>query len=68
MSVQAQNIVSLAIAAVLAGIGAITAITPEALGLDPVVGRWLGVVVAVLGAIQTQLHQVTGPRLKGEEG
>ncbi len=68
MSVQAQNYLSLAIAVTLAGIGAVTAITPEALGLDPVVGRWLGVVVAMLGAVQTQMHQVTRPRLKGEEG
>ncbi len=68
MSLQAQNYLSLTIAVTLAGIGAVTAITPEALGLDPVVGRWLGVVVAMLGAIQTQMRQVTGPRLKGEEG
>ncbi len=67
MSVQAQNYLSLAIAAVLAGIGVITAGTPEAFGLSPIVGRWLGVVVAMLGVVQVRMHQVTPARLKGEE-
>lgn len=67
MSLRVQNIVSLAIAATLAGIGVVMAGTPESFGLDAIVVRWLGVVVAVLGAMQTQLHQVTGPRLAGKE-
>ena len=67
MSVQVQNYLSLAIAAILAGIGVIMAGSPESFGLDPIVVRWLGVVVAVLGAIQTQMPHVTGARLAGKE-
>lgn len=67
MTVQAQNIVSLGIAAVLAGIGVIMTGTPESFGLEPTAVRWLGVIVAVLSVVQTQLRQVTGARLKGEE-
>lgn len=67
MSVQVQNYISIAIAATLAGIGVILVGEPSTYGLDPIVVRWLGVVVAVLGALQTQMHQVTGPRLTGKE-
>lgn len=67
MSMRAQNITSIVIAAVLAGIGVIMAGTPESFGLNPIIVRWLGVVVAILGAVQTQMHRITPERLKGEE-
>ncbi len=68
MSVQAQNYLSIAIAVTLAGINAITAIDPTALGIGSIAVRWLGILGIMLAALQPFLHQVTGPRLKGEEG
>ncbi len=67
MSVQAQNILSIVIAVMLAGINAITVLDPTALEISPVVVRWLGILGIMLAALQPFLHQVTGPRLKGEE-
>lgn len=66
MSYQAQNMLSIAIAASLAGIGVIMAGKPEDFLLTPAVVRWLGVVVAVLGVVQTQLSRVTKDRLSGK--
>ncbi len=68
MSVQAQNYLSIAIAVTLAGINAITAIDPTALGVGPIAVRWLGIVGIMLAALQPFLHRVTPERLKGEEG
>ena len=67
MSLQLQNYLSIAIAVVLAGIGVIMAGKAEDFGLSPVAVRWLGVVVAMLGAVQPFLHQVTPDRLQGKE-
>lgn len=67
MSMRAQNITSIGIAVVLAGLNAITVLSPETLGLSPIAVRWLGIVGIMLAALQPFLHQVTGPRLKGEE-
>lgn len=67
MSRQAQNVLSIAIAVVLAGLGVVMAGKPEDFALNPVVVRWLGVVVVMLSALQTQLGRVTVARLKGKE-
>ena len=68
MSIRAQNILSIVVAVTLAGINAVTAIDPTALGIGPIAVRWLGIVGIMLAALQPLLHQVTPARLKGEEG
>lgn len=67
MSVQAQNILSIAIAVTLAGINAILVLDPTTLGITPVVVRWLGIVGIMLAALQPALHRVTPERLAGKE-
>jgi hypothetical protein len=67
-SLQLQNIASIVIAVTLAGINAVTAFDPTALGVTPVAVRWLGIVGIMLAALQPLLHQVTPDRLAGKEG
>ena len=57
-------IASTVIAMVIAGIGAVMALAPEDLGLSPVMVRWLGVVLVMLGPVAARLPAVTARGLR----
>lgn len=60
MSYQTQRYVAIAVAVLLAGLAVIQVADPADFGLSPVMARWLGVVVAMLGVLATFLPSVRG--------
>lgn len=55
------RVLSIAVAVGLAMLAAVQLADPESLGISPVAVRWLGIVAAGLGILQTFLPKAQGP-------